>query len=225
MNTFPFINDKRLIIFPPRTWGFYILRSRLYLHVVKVAVTGWLRPWSLRATRLTVYSSPGLRPVCTKEVMVLGSCAVIPPSLSCQQSDTKAMHEKTMQPRPRYCIFSTSHCCWALTCTRWPHQLGTSPCEHNHLGCVCDSFFKTVFHSLKDSLWEGSYSGEMLDCPPVICLWLHSAGAHCNFQKACHSSTWSLRYTLLSLQSYYCTCASWQQMDIKACAKILKLPC
>lgn len=56
--------------------------SARYIHVVTVAVTGWLRPWSRRATKFTVYSSPGLRPVCTKEVMVLGSCAVIPPSLS-----------------------------------------------------------------------------------------------------------------------------------------------
>lgn len=60
----------------------------------------------------------------------------------------KAMHEKTMQPRPRYCIFSTSHCCWALTCTRWLHQLEkeSSPCEHNHLGCACDCFsqFRTL---------------------------------------------------------------------------------
>lgn len=49
---------------------------------MKVPVTGWLRPCSLSATKFTVYSSPGLRPVCTKEVMVLGSCAVMPPSLS-----------------------------------------------------------------------------------------------------------------------------------------------
>lgn len=62
-----------------------------YIRVVTVAVTGWLRPWSRSATKLTVYSSPGLRPVCTKEVMVLGSCAVIPPSLSWEKTQTEAM--------------------------------------------------------------------------------------------------------------------------------------
>lgn len=60
-----------------------------YIHVVTVAVTGWLRPWSRSATRLTVYSSPGLKPVCTKEVMVLGSWAVMPPSLSWEKNRDK----------------------------------------------------------------------------------------------------------------------------------------
>ena len=74
-----------------KTFLYSVVCFHAYIHVVTVAVTGWLRPWSRSATKLTVYSSPGLRPVCKKEVMVLGSCAVIPPSLSWEKTQTEAM--------------------------------------------------------------------------------------------------------------------------------------
>lgn len=77
-------------------------------HVVTVAVTGWLLPCSFRATKLTVYSSPGLRSVWWKEVIVLGSWAVIPPSLSWNramqwkhQSPFSWTHNRMHTPRSR----------------------------------------------------------------------------------------------------------------------------
>lgn len=46
---------------------------------------GGLLACSFRATMVTVYSSPGFSPVWLKVVTVLGSWAITPPSLFCQE--------------------------------------------------------------------------------------------------------------------------------------------
>lgn len=197
-----------------------------HVHVVKVAVTGWLRPWSLRATRLTVYSSPGLSPVCTKEVMVLGSCAVIPPSLSCQQPDTK----QCVRIRPScYCIFPMNiTLLLGFGISGWKWKKKNQPV--NSIICaVCYffSFFRLCgrFSTLQPQNWVvlQKCTAVLLRYVPGHILLRRQYAVH--FQRHVTHPQGAQHYFQLFLQSCCCTCAPRQQTDIRACSNILKISC
>lgn len=65
--------------------------------VETLSEVGGLLACSFRATTVTVYSSPGFSPVWLKVVTVLGSWAITPPSLFCQEA--KISVKKQQQKR------------------------------------------------------------------------------------------------------------------------------
>lgn len=58
--------------------------GQVHSRVETLSEVGGLLACSFRATRVTVYSSPGFSPVWLKVVTLLGSWAITPPSLFCQ---------------------------------------------------------------------------------------------------------------------------------------------
>lgn len=58
--------------------------GQAHSRVETLSEVGGLLACSFRATRVTVYSSPGFSPVWLKVVTLLGSWAITPPSLFCQ---------------------------------------------------------------------------------------------------------------------------------------------
>ena len=69
--------------------------------VETLAEVGGLRACSFRATTLTVYSSPGFSPVWLKEVTLLGSWAITPPSLFCGWGRGKQRKREKITGRER----------------------------------------------------------------------------------------------------------------------------
>lgn len=74
----------------------FTAQRRAHSQVEMLSEAGGLLAWSFRATTVTVYSSPGFSPVWLKVVTVLGSWAITPPSLFCQEWGEKRQQEGGM---------------------------------------------------------------------------------------------------------------------------------